>query len=211
MSPTREKKSQPIDSMAKLQRRLPVILKALNDDPALLVAASANPLLAIEEIGYRITGDFREELELRLRFSEETRRRLGKLKKDLSSAAGRDLPLHDPDKLHRVLFSEMGIAEPDADACRQALKHAALEPSDHRLTSAPRPAVFGHDAADPLAVLEGAHPVIGPLLEYRALEASEPRFAPESLYRKIRRGEVELPVSRLRLRMGHDRNANGEG
>lgn len=197
--------------MSKLQRRLPVILKALNDDPQLFIAASANPVLAIEEIGYECTDEFQEELELRLRFPEETRRRLRKLKKDLSSAAGRDLPLADADEMHRVLFKEMGIAEPDADTCQHALKQAALKPSGDRLTSMPRPAVFGRELADPLAVLADAHPVIKPLLEYRALEASEPRFASAKLYRKIRSGDVKLPVSRLRLRMGQDRDVSGEG
>ena len=197
--------------MSKLQRRLPVILKALNDDPQLFVAAAANPVLAIEEIGYKFTDEFRQELELRLRFPEKTRRRLSKLKKDLSSAAGRELPLADAEAMHRVLFDEMGIAEPSADTCQHALKQAALKPSDHRLTSAPRPAVFGRKLADPLALLADAHPAIKPLLEYRALEASEPRFASASLYRKIRRGDAKLPVSRLRLRMGQDRDTSGEG
>jgi hypothetical protein len=40
--------------------------------------------------------------------------------------------------------------------------------------------------------------VIEPLLEYRQLEASSARLAPPELYERIRRGEVELPVSRIR-------------
>jgi hypothetical protein len=43
-----------------------------------------------------------------------------------------------------------------------------------------------------------------PLLEYRRLESSEPRFASPSLYRRIREGDVDLPVRRIRFRLGHD-------
>jgi len=210
MSSATRKKSQTIDSMSKLHRRLPVILRALNDDPQLIIAASANPILAIEEIGYECSDAFKQELEMRLRFTEKTRQRLNKLEKKANSAAGLDLPLADPKRLQRVLFREIGIQEPDADSCRQAIKKAGLGSGSNLLTERPGPAVFGRALVDPLAVLEGAHPVIEPLLEYRALEASEPRFAPESLYRKIRQGEVKLPITRLRLRMGSDRNTTRE-
>ncbi|MEM9058560.1 MAG: hypothetical protein AAGD86_13855, partial [Pseudomonadota bacterium] len=157
------------------------------------------------------TDDFKQELEWRLRFPENTRRKMTRLRKQMSTAAGRDLPLAEPEALQRVLFEELGIARPGDDACQTALADAALDASTDALTSAPRPAVFGRTLSDPLAVLAGdAHPVIKPLLEFRTLEASEPRFATTELYEKVRRGEAELPVRNLRLRMGQERRGGAE-
>jgi len=209
MAPPSKKKSQSIDSLSKLQRRLPIILKALNDDPQLFLAAAANPTLAIEEIGYTCSDKFKHELELRLRFPEKTRRQLNKLSKEVFEIAGCEFHLDDADELHTTLFDVLAIAQPDDQTCQDALKNASMKPSEIRLTTAPQPAVFGREFADPLTVLEGVHAVMKPLLEYRRLEASEPRFASGSLYDQVRRGKVTLPVTRLRTRTGHDRHAPG--
>jgi hypothetical protein len=44
-----------------------------------------------------------------------------------------------------------------------------------------------------------AHPLMEPLLEYRQLEASSARLAPPESYERLRMGQVELPVTRIRF------------
>jgi hypothetical protein len=39
------------------------------------------------------------------------------------------------------------------------------------------------------------------LLEYRQLEASSARLAPRAVYDRIKRGEVDLPITSLKLRL----------
>jgi hypothetical protein len=39
-----------------LQQHVPPIVKAVNDDPPLVLAAAVNLLFALEELGYRIPG-----------------------------------------------------------------------------------------------------------------------------------------------------------
>jgi hypothetical protein len=59
-----------------------------------------------------------------------------------------------------------------------------------------------------LQALAGAHPIMEPLLEYRRLEASEPRFASAALYQEVKAGTRAPSVTRLRARL---RQASLEG
>lgn len=197
-----QKKSKPIDSMKRLQKRLPVILDALGKDQRLFAGALANPVLAIEEIGYTVPAEFRRELENYLRFPEDTRRTLEERLHQVFEAAGEHFDISDPGQLGRVLFEKLALPRPqDHDAGDDR----GLPANCRNPVAPPAPGVFGRNFNDPLASLEEAHPIMKPLLEYRRLESSEPRFASASLYRRIRQGDVELPVHRLRFRLGHDR------
>ena len=44
-----------------------------------------------------------------------------------------------------------------------------------------------------------------PLLEYRRIERSAPRLAPRELYERIRRGEVKMPITRIKARLKRSR------
>ena len=52
-----------------------------------------------------------------------------------------------------------------------------------------------------LEALRGKHPVIAPLLEYRAIQASVPPLASRDLYDRIARGDIKGPTIRVRARL----------
>lgn len=176
-----------ITTYKALQERLDEIVTALAGDFRLALAAVANPVLALEELGYELAPRVRQTLEERAR---HPRRRLEKLRgarKELDAAAGRPVDPDSPDALAALLNTELGLDVPES----------ALAPLPFR-----RPRV-GEDKpqpADPLAAYADAHPVIRPLLAYRALQASTPPLAAPELFRALRSGDVDPPLTELRVR-----------
>jgi hypothetical protein len=55
--------------------------------------------------------------------------------------------------------------------------------------------------ADPLEHLRDVHPIMPLVLEYRQLEASVPRLAPRQLYDRISQGDVQIPITNIKLRL----------
>lgn len=189
-----------VQSWAELREHVRTIAGRLNEEEDLAVAAAANPVLALEELGYRIAPGARGEIVDRLRFPPEEAGRRRRLRRRIFERAGREFDLQSAEALHRVLFVDLGITPyPDEKGC------VPPPPDTHPL---PHRQGDGEPTADPLASLKGRHPIVEPLLEYRRLDASRPRFAPEHVYRAIRDGGREHGVLRLRVRL---RDAPEEG
>jgi hypothetical protein len=170
MSDGDEEKPETITTIEALRRRVPSIVKAINADPSLALRAGANPLLALEELGYSLTPELAADVALRVRFDEPTRKRLAELTVEIHRLAGEPFDIDSPKALGRILIECLKLpAKPD------------MLP-----TPIKRPA--GKPVTDPLAALAGMHPIIAPLLEYRALQGGEPALAPADLYRKLQAG-----------------------
>jgi hypothetical protein len=96
-----------LDSIDSLRRRVPTIVKRLNDDPALALRAAANPLLVLQEMGIALTERLAAEVELRLRFRPEQVERLQQLRAEIQKHAGEAFDLDDPAQVRRVLFDHL--------------------------------------------------------------------------------------------------------
>lgn len=180
-------------SWGELQLRISSIVERLNEDRDLAVAAAANPFLALEELGYHVVPEARPEIEDRLRFpaAEVARRR--KLRQRIFRAAGNEFDIRSPDALHRVLFHDLELKPvPDERGCARPL------PSTSPL---PRQRGKGEPPEDPLAALEGRHPIIEPLLEYRQLDARRWPLASPAAYRAIRKAETARGIRNMRIRL----------
>lgn len=161
-----------VTSWEDLQREVEPIVDRINDNQSLALAAAANPIFALEELGYRIDPEARPEIEDRLRFRPPHAKRLGQLRRDLYRLVG-------------------GPFDPASDAdVRRVLSAAGVQVG--------RPSAEPDDAEDPFERLRGRHPLIEPLLEYRRLEAAEPRFATRDVYIALREGRRSVPITRLR-------------
>ena len=196
-----------ISSLQQFQRVVPAIVKAINADPELAMRAAANPLLAVEELGYTIEPDVRRLAERRVRFPKATFERLGELEKEIQAAAGEQFDIDSSKILSRVLFEKLKLPPPTQDSPEQkrqtkAKAAAQYQPATRLVTDPLPPRPFGGEpGADPLEVLREKHPVMKPLLEYRQLEASSARLAPPDLYERIRRGDVKSPITGLKARL----------
>ena len=217
-----------IRSVEELRARVPAILKRLNADQSLLLAAAANPVLALEELGYRIPNELHRELDHRIRFSATERERLATLVARMHEIATVPFDPDDPADLERILFTRLELPELAPSPVRIAITGAAgategaKEMSSRRsgareqsqsgpMSIAPtilqhRLAVRYHATAagpepDVLLALAGTHPIVEPLLEYRAIVARHAPFAPRALYERVRRGAIGGVSLKLRARL----------
>lgn len=201
-----------IRSMDALRRRVPSIVQRINADEALAMRAAANPLLALEELGYELDDDLKREVALRVRFDQRTIETLHGLSSRIHELAGESFEIDSPAQLGAVLFKRLELpALPPAPQRVVVVEGTiAARSIDQRARTAadpleiPRKVPGGVRPPDPLEALRGAHPVVGPLLEYRRLQGSVPALASRELYERIKRGEVNAPRLRLRavLRRG---------
>jgi hypothetical protein len=166
----------------------------INADPRLALAAASNPLLALEELGYDISPEARDEIESRLRFPAPALARRSELVAAIGRAAGREFRLDDPAEVERVLAELVGTRASKTRSRGRTTPSSGARPAD---------AAGDRDtaSADPLEAMRDAHPVVPPLIEYRRLEQRARRLAPRELYERIRRGELRTGVTRVRLRL----------
>ena len=187
-----------LSSWEEVQERIASIVDELNKDPPLAIAAAANPFEALEELGYHVDADARPEIEDRLRFPTREAVRRKRLRAQIFDMVGHPFDLDSAEELRAVLYEELSITPyPDQRGCYPEL------PS----TYPPRRPVSGVPEPDPLQMLEGRHPVMEPLLEYRMLDAAHPRFAPLAAFELLRTGRASGGIRGLRIRLKN----GGEG
>lgn len=166
-----------ITDIAQLQEQVPTLLERINSDRHLALAAASNPLLALEELGYRLAPQVRREIERRSRYTRRQLARLETLRTEFAKLVP-NFPLEDIDLLSapqvRRLLRE-GLAVPDQRIPRD-------------LDMPPRP------APDPLEPLADAHPAVPILLDLREIERSALRFASADRYQQLRSGKLNLPI-----------------
>lgn len=195
----------PIDSIDTLRRRVPSIVRQLNEEPALALRAAANPILALAEMGYELTDRLAREVELRLRFTPATIERLSALRERLAKLAGEPFDPDNAAELRRILFEKLEL--PPLPPRGQAIVVAA-GPVARQSASTPRDELDfpwippgGVRHPDPLEGLRKAHPIIEPLIEYRAIQASQPPLATKEIFERLARGELTGPTLRIRARL----------
>jgi hypothetical protein len=190
-----------ISSWEDLQREAPAILDRLNADTALGLAAAANPVLALEELGYRIEASARPQIEARLRFGPKLAPRVLKLVDQMHGQLGHPVDPDDDDAV-RGAVAELGLTLPEPSRKERAGR-AQRTPRARQRRPAPAPRLKRLRDED-LEPLRGAHPFIGTLLDYRKLAASAPRLAPRRSFDAIRTGQRAVPLTRVigRLKEG---------
>jgi hypothetical protein len=194
---------------------MPTIVEAVNADPGLALRASANPLLALEELGYTLSDSLREEAELRARFDLDDAATLTSLRGDIERELGRKVDLGSADAVTRALATvgvkvpakavqaairENATAAASADADTDAIATQTSKSPTRRGQKAPTPrppvlqpplpVVAPNDSRRLLPVLRervGDHDVVEPLVQYLELEASRPRLADAETYERLRK------------------------
>lgn len=213
-----------ISTYEELQSRLEEIADAVTNDFRLAVAAASNPLFALRELGYELEPRVAAIVEERARHRRGRREKLREARKQVEAAAGQRVDLDSTVALDRLLNGELGLGVP-----AEALKPLPFRWSRLRGASPPdltygQGAEAQHDLVvvrrersgerseqpegeqhldaerDPLAAYSDAHPVVAPLLTYRALQAVAPPLADEALYSRVRSGDIDPPLTSLRVR-----------
>src|SRR5579859_4078776 len=97
-----------LSSWQSAQKQVVAILASLNKQPDLMLAAAANPLLALRELGYEIDPQVEQEFEDRIRFGTHYGPRLAGLRQQIFQIAGRQFDLDSAEELAAVLSSLTG-------------------------------------------------------------------------------------------------------
>jgi hypothetical protein len=168
------------------QQNFASILASLMAEPRLMFAALSNPFLALQELGYEIPPEVSQEFEDRIRFGASGFEQMRDLRDTIFTKAGTPIDLDSQEAVHEMLSHFLGAKH------RDRLRSLSLADAGPLPVTA-----FLSKAPDPLEPLRGLHPIVEPLLEYRRLDASTPRFAPRELYEEIRQGKRTLPITRL--------------
>ena len=184
-----------LTSWNEVQRQESKILARLHAEPALTLAALANPLLALEDLGYQIEDNLKQEIEDRLRFPEN-HVQVADLRKKILEMAGKPFALNSAESLHATLSSLLGKKVA-----------SSLTLSD----TVPVFAVSGEqNVVDPLECLEDAHPIVKALVQYRRLQATVPPFSTRDVYDDIRQGNRTPLVSNIVVHTGREHKNRGE-
>lgn len=191
-----------VDSWEQLREHIASIVGELNRHPLLAIAAAANPLFALEELGFDVKPEARVVIGDRLRFSPEVAAKRGDLRNQIGALAERAIDPDSKEALQDLLFVRLKLQPyPDERGCYPP-------PPD---TRPPRKTRDGKMEPDPLEALEGRHPVIAPLLEYRRLGATRAPFADRDAWTAIRSGTTNTGVQSLNIRLKSGGPAEGGG
>lgn len=211
-----------ISSLKELQQQMPRILEQYGKDPSLTLLAFANPLLALEKIGYSFSPAAREEIEAHVRFGKAGAAKMETLKEQIFAAAGKPFDLRDVSALQQNLSAvlsrtaaspDVKAAKPKAETAREKIPgpgKLALpkEEVDAILHSVKQPVkIEGGKVTDPLEAFSSKHAVIAPLLEFRKLEATHARLAEKSVAEALVKQKDKLPLRNISFRMNR---ANGK-
>jgi hypothetical protein len=196
-----EAKGQTIGSFEELQHLAPFLIEVANSDNKIALLALANPIIAIEDLGYEFTEEFRSEFERFLRFPVETVKQLEALKEQIHTIAGRSFDIDSPVELEHMLFVDLRL--PRTNRTLQMEIHPSRLPTiiPDLPTALPPQMSWLPKLKDPLEELQDAHPIMKPLLTYRQLQASRLRLATPEVYEKIKSGKVKLPLTRVKFHM----------
>jgi len=171
-----------VKSIEQLRKHVPSIVKAVNAEPGLTIGAAVNPLFAIEELGYQIPDDLRRPLEHRIRFSEAQTERLRTLAAEIHGGVGEEFDIESEADLARVLPPLLKLG-PDQKLPTPLTLTPQLKWTDR--------------CEDPLEGYRDANTVMKALLEYREIEASEPRLGSRDLYNQVRAGSTRVPATAI--------------
>ena len=211
-----------IDTFPDLQARAGEILDRLRSAPILALAAAANPLLAVEHLGYQFDPKTRPGIADRIRLGPTAAGQLAELRTTIARLIDRQVDPDDGPAVRRLL-TDLGVltSQPDGDEpgtgrrrpSRSQSGHGRRHPDRTEPGVGPSPAADadpdtdpprwhpGGAGPDPLEPYRGRHPVLEPLLEYRRISARRPRFAPPHAFAAILDGTVTTPLTAVRGRL----------
>jgi hypothetical protein len=186
-----------ISSVHDMQMLMPRLLEKYGNDTELAFIALANPLAALEKIGYTITDEAKVELENYARFGKQGAGRYNELTEKIFSLTGQTFNLRDDAETASV-FEKLvnNNAKTSATAAKKASTTSNI--SDLILSA---PQLVNDKWTDKLEDAKDLHPAIPALIELRKLEGSVPRFADAATLEIIQQKKQSTPLTNITFRL----------
>lgn len=186
-----------ISSVHDLQMLMPRLLEKHGTDTKLAYLALANPLVALEKLGYSITDDAKVDLENYARFGKKGLDKYNQLKEEIFSLSGKKFNLKNVNET-ALVFDKLIKNKEKANPAAQ--KKSADSMNIKKLILTP-PKQLNNKFTDELKKAKEVHPAILPLLELRKLEASVPRFADAETLAVIQKNKAKTPFTYIHFRL----------
>ncbi len=180
-----------IKTFKEFHRNVPKILKKLNEDSGLAIRALANPLLAFDEMGFRLSDDVAMEVEKFTRFTLPEQKRLDKLEKELSKFTERKIDFRSTKDVEAFITKDLKIRKPsglEINSLTNAKNNAQIYLGKKELVW-----------KDSLEQIKSKHPAMKPLLELRSIYNNKPGFASKASYNELKSGKRKLPISGIKI------------
>jgi hypothetical protein len=197
-----------IQSLPELQKRMPRILKAVNADPDLALAAGANPFFALEKLGYELTPQAQKSIERHARFGKEISKEVQTLEKSILEMADQPIPLDDNKKLGawvsaRIKVLKGGKGKKSQKEASQRKKEKQF--LDQTLTFFESSLATGFQLealeSEHIEALEKLDPLFSKLIRYQILQIRYPRFASQEVFEKILSKQIKTPITGITWRL----------
>jgi hypothetical protein len=197
-----------ISSLRELQLQMPRIVQAVNANPKLALAAAANPLLAIEQLGYKLSPEAQKEIEQYARFGPDNLKRLAEIETEFGKLlATKTVPVNLTEA--RALFEKSGHAQPDKSTTE---KKMTLKPTKNQGLEASLENIFASrvwsvsEEKKLLSELSARHASLPLLFEYRKIHRQRQSFATRSAFETILSGEKNTLVDKIEFKLSRHRD-----
>jgi hypothetical protein len=191
-----------ISNLKEIQLQVPEILKEYADNQELALIALANPLMALEKIGYSFTPEAREEIEDRIRFGKQGAEKISQLKQSVFETSGIKFNLKSTAEMKtnvKAILLKRPASGNEDKSTSETINSTRIE-SILKLLDQPVNRKSS-DETDPLTAFINDHPVIEKLIEFRKMEASQPRLADEKALDQILANREVLPLKKITFRL----------
>jgi hypothetical protein len=203
------------------------LLAQQEERPELALAALANPILALEELGYRFAPEIRPHMERLARFGEERTAEIEQIEKRLTKTLGPKVDLGDQRALAAAVVARLPAdvlaaqepvlsetpQQPPAATAVQSAPQLRQKPSKtpasgnsgpdrlrDLLAEVPQRRFDEFQAArDPVAALKGRDPLLDDVIRLREIEGSRARLAEPDVFRGLLSGKIQTPITRVRF------------
>ncbi|MBL7790763.1 MAG: hypothetical protein JNK77_00445 [Saprospiraceae bacterium] len=184
-----------INSLKELQLQMPRILQSAKGDSRLALAAAANPLLALERLGYDLSDKASAEIEPYARYGPKGLARLKELQSAIENQLGAKAYSLDKDALKKIMEKD---SNPQGKAKSQTLSPLLDEALD--VIFAPRRTQRKSDKGLE-ARLAKAHPALTLLFEYQHLQRQHPAFASKQQFEQLLEGKTWSPFTQIEFQL----------
>lgn len=191
-----------ISSLREIQLQVPRILENYADDQELAFIALANPLAALEKIGYTFSAAARLEIEDRIRFGKQDAEKISKIRESIYSAAGSKFNLDSPAELKKHFKTILSKPIPVVGKGKPTTKKISGTKMNSILKIVGQPAEkAANEVLDPLGSYRKDHPAIGALVEYRKIDASQARLADKETITTLLANRDTVPLKNITFRL----------
>lgn len=189
-----------LESLNQLQKLMPRLLEEHGGNKKLMKATIANPILALEEIGFTISSALKIEIEEKVRFSRKQQKERSEIQEKMYGMFGKKIDLSSKEilkkELTRILSADSTNAVKKTIKISGLLKEIEVDPS---------PKLFQKvDKKDPLHSYKNVHEIVPLLIAYRKLELTAPPLSSKKTFELILQEkalESGITIKNVRLKM----------